>query len=499
MTFLEVILVVLVTLVVAGVPRSVFTRDKAWLWAAMGLAVVTILHVVVDMPRWQMVPTYAFTLVATGLAFWRHRRGPVVRRGWARALTVALAGFAGVLALLPPSVLPVPSIAAPSGPHAIGVRTVLLTDLSRVDGPAGGSGQAREVLVRLWYPAEPNTGGERLDYMTKAEARALSGRLQNADEGFVLSHMRRIELSARIDADPAEGSFPVLLFSHGFSGILNQSAAILQDLVSHGYIVVAIGHPGGAAVLEYPDGRVRTLAELNLGEALLDDEMMQIVKTMQAETDFDLYRANVERSLERTAMLAPFADQWSADQRFVIDTLEEEGFGDLSGVMDTSRIGVFGHSFGGSASVLTCQSDPRCDAVLNLDGQQYGGLMDETVRPPFLMIYTDHASAGVLYNDVAYGSVPGRPAFDAVIVRDTGHHDATELATLLAQPVKAHLPKNPAFGPRSAKESSRTFAALVRGFFDQHLRGETGALERSIDGSSAVDRHTPNFVPSDET
>jgi dienelactone hydrolase len=49
--------------------------------------------------------------------------------------------------------------------------------------------------------------------------------------------------------------FPVVLFSHSFTGVKEQNSALLQELASWGHVVVAVDHPHDAALVLYPDGR----------------------------------------------------------------------------------------------------------------------------------------------------------------------------------------------------------------------------------------------------
>ena len=81
------------------------------------------------------------------------------------------------------------------------------------------SGQRRTVIFQLWYPVAADTAqgrpaGPRSAYPAAADA---DGR----------------------DAAPAEGSFPVIVLSHGLGGVHSMWGALAEFLVSHGYIVAA--------------------------------------------------------------------------------------------------------------------------------------------------------------------------------------------------------------------------------------------------------------------
>ncbi len=55
------------------------------------------------------------------------------------------------------------------------------------------------------------------------------------------------------DLPPAEGPFPLVAFSHGYSGIRYQSIFLTEALAQHGYVVVAVDHPRNTLLDLDPD------------------------------------------------------------------------------------------------------------------------------------------------------------------------------------------------------------------------------------------------------
>jgi predicted dienelactone hydrolase len=82
----------------------------------------------------------------------------------------------------------------------------------------GSDDKERERKTLIWYP-------------TLAEAKEYSYRGQI---GFVTE-----------DAEVAPGRHPLILFSHGFLGMPDQSIFLTEGLARRGYIVAAIGHADG--------------------------------------------------------------------------------------------------------------------------------------------------------------------------------------------------------------------------------------------------------------
>src|SRR5205823_5465575 len=113
--------------------------------------------------------------------------------------------------------------------------------------------------------------------------------------------------------------FPVLIFSPGFGGIPTQYTAIIEEVVSHGYVVVGVAPTYFAPVVVFPDGREVDTPEKepNLGY----DGIFPI---------------------------------WVNDLRFVLNKMDELNH-DKQDIfyqrLDMSTVGAFGHSFGGAGAV----------------------------------------------------------------------------------------------------------------------------------------------------
>jgi hypothetical protein len=156
---------------------------------------------------------------------------------------------------------------------------------------------------------------------------------------------------------------------------------------------------------------------------------------------------------------------WVADQRFVYDTLETWAMHDplFAGRLDLTRIGSFGHSFGGATALEVCRVDQRCRAAVNMDGGLYGGIATlPAVRPLLLMSSADSNR------------------YPATVARWTHMIDqATKAAYWLELPNSTHLSftfsqlLSPLLIPKGFEP--RVGLGIVdkylRAFFDLHLRG----------------------------
>ena len=59
-----------------------------------------------------------------------------------------------------------------------------------------------------------------------------------------------------LDAHVANGAYPIVVFSHGFTGTFTDYTFLFEDLASRGYIVVSVDHTYEATAVAFSDGRV---------------------------------------------------------------------------------------------------------------------------------------------------------------------------------------------------------------------------------------------------
>jgi hypothetical protein len=121
---------------------------------------------------------------------------------------------------------------APTGPHAVGRLSSDLVDREREDPYARRGGTPRRLAVWVWYPAAPWTGG--------SPGANLPG-LWRTTSWLWGPRASRVRAHAREAADPADGAFPLVLFSPSVNPPLCYTA-LLQELASHGYVAAGISH-----------------------------------------------------------------------------------------------------------------------------------------------------------------------------------------------------------------------------------------------------------------
>jgi predicted dienelactone hydrolase len=190
-----------------------------------------------------------------------------------------------------------PPLEAPR--HEVGHASALLVDADRGD---------RLVGVDCWYPAEPGAPGD----LPAATYSVIPG------VGFTAS--------ARTNAPAAADPRPLVVLSHGRSGLRTSYVMLCEGLAARGFVVAALDHPGD------------TLLDWMTGTAV-DDATNEVQRV--------------------------------ADVQFVIDAL----LGDPThlpplAAVDPNRVAVVGHSYGGFTALAVAAVEPPDPRIRGVAGLQ---------------------------------------------------------------------------------------------------------------------------------
>src|SRR3569833_1441512 len=281
------------------------------------------------------------------------RRGTVLLAGLVLTSTLPIAATATAAPVTTapsptaPSTPPVPlTLPAPTGHRRGGTVSLHLIDRSRPD-PWVPAQPVRHLMVQIWYPAAAARGYPYAPWMTPGAVHAYEQAI-HVPAGVLGWPTTRAHLGAPVSR--REGARPVIVYSHGLGGERTEATALVEDLASHGYIVVTIDHVHDATAVELPDGQVETTA---LPELTEDNELQVTTKAIESRV---------------------------ADTRFVLDQLTAIGRGanpdaehrplprGLRATLDLTRIGMLGHSDGGATTGAVMHVDSRVSACVDLDG-----------------------------------------------------------------------------------------------------------------------------------
>jgi predicted dienelactone hydrolase len=236
-----------------------------------------------------------------------------------------------------------PTVPAQTGRLPVGTATIELVDRSRRD-PFAPDHRRRHILVEVYYPARGTKGRGR--YMPRLVAKALATRSVPA------SALLSVRTNARPKAQVRRGHYPVVLFSPGYTVPHYLYAALLEDLSSRGYVVIALDHTYETEAVQFPNG---TTVRRTLPETAHPLDLRAVSARIG---DLSLVVARL-RSLTRLAPLR---------------------------AADPSKIGLFGHSLGGLTAANVAAAAQEVTFAADLSGSVYGKAVRKPFRRPFLIL-----------------------------------------------------------------------------------------------------------------
>ncbi|KLJ01395.1 hypothetical protein WQ56_06460 [Luteimonas sp. FCS-9] len=395
------------------------------------------------------------------------------------------------------------ALPVPDGPYPVGHQRFELADPSR----RGVSGEAPDAVRTLpaiaWYPAA--RAGAPRPYLAPEDARvqlpALARNLRYAvDDTLAIGACTAAGAGTGVASRPARG-FPLVVFSHGFFSYPAQNTALAESLASHGYVVVALGHPGDAADVALADGRVVPTYMAPESPALLDWR-----QRFHAADDHDTRAALIDGYAQALAGSRLGASQatWRDDVLFAVRALQAgevpAAFAPVLAAADPRRLAIAGMSFGGSTAATACHRLPTCRAAVSLDGLNFDpALYDADLARPLLALTSDWvrfplydgtpSDPGFHHNDYAYerwtraGLAP-----DVIRVRVPGtrHMAFSDLPLLMGGTAREAN-----FGDADFAATARGIAAVTRAFLDRHLDDAPAAGVDAAIEAAGFARHDP--------
>ena len=443
---LEILLVFLLIglFIVSLTSPRVWLRLPRWVMTLPAFALlITALHLWLERARWQMAPAYllvgVFSLIWLVRITLTQAQDSSQKRTGLQKLGSGLVAFFGLLTLALaaalPILFPVPNLPAPTGVYQVGTASFQLKDETRDEIYTDDINDKRELMIQVWYPATPKIGGPgsqraapwmaRMDVVGPAIAQKLGF------PSFLLSHAALVQSNSYANApiSEAEAAYPILIYSHGWTGFRQINANQSEDLASHGYIVVAVEHPYGALVSLFNDGRVilnkpdalpkRISPNFVAGTQLLEEVYARDVIFVLDE----LVRINGEHMPHTSAM----------------ESLVRGTSPDFATRLDLTRIGIFGHSTGGGGIVKVCARDPRCKVGIGQD-TWLEPVPDDVIAhglvQPFLFFRSEEWTKGtgpgdIITNRKLFQLVQDTKAPRTLIdIQDAGHYDFTMIGLL---------------------------------------------------------------------
>ncbi|WBW94960.1 alpha/beta hydrolase family protein [Oceanirhabdus sp. W0125-5] len=267
--------------------------------------------------------------------------------------------------------------------------------------------------------------------------------------------------------EATDAKYPLIVFSHGSFGIRTSNESLFKELASHGYVVASIDHTFQSLFTTDVKGN----------KTWINMEYIKEIKAQDAHS-------HKQQSYE-------YFQKWmgirKGDINFVIDyILTEDNNNDADKVyklVDKGKIGVMGHSLGGSAALGIGRRRDDVSAVMalespfldDIEGVDDDGFIftDEIYPVPVLNVYSDsswsHLSEWSQYaENYTLLSDTDAIAFNAYI-QGVGHLSLTDLA--LTSPLLTHF-LNQKKSETDTEYCLKTINKLTLEFFNCYLKGE---------------------------
>jgi predicted dienelactone hydrolase len=152
----------------------------------------------------------------------------------------------------------------PSGSFGVSRIAFDWVDESRPETAVKNASTRREILVYVWYPTDRKNRGTSSAYFPGADKVAHASESNDVKEFWgdvwpdIVSGQVTTQTLERAQIASGKQLFPLLLFSPGLGLSSTAYTFMMQQLVSHGYVVASIEPTYEVAAVAFPDGRVVT-------------------------------------------------------------------------------------------------------------------------------------------------------------------------------------------------------------------------------------------------
>jgi len=322
-----------------------------------------------------------------------------------------------------------------TGLYNIGIQKFHLIDESRLEEfTKDNPNDFRELMVQLWYPIDKDVTGERIEYMDLITFKWLMDRSPIPLITIPKTAYKFVKPHGIIDAEiaPYPNHFPIIIFSPGYDGNYEIYTSLIEDLVSNGFIVASINHPYVSGITVFPDGRT--------------------------------INATFVQNISLTSVIE--------DTKFVLDFLTEINQTDqfFFGRLDLSKVGMYGHSFGGASTIICLYEDSRFKCGLTLDGVIYKESINQDLNKPIMIMLAEKSftsnSSDYLWNYLINDS------YQVTIIGST-HYAFTDVGILLKHLLPLIPPRLLSFGTIEPKRMINITKSYELAFFQAYLKGRS--------------------------
>ena len=424
------------------------------------LSIVLLVHLIVEGYRWQMLFSYLVWLIAFITAV---KSSTKTSKSSMKVIKVIGLVVLVALSIFFPAVLPVFDLPEIKGPYAVGTADLLL-ELDREEVITENKNDRRKLMIKVWYPSHEKVG-EMDPYIDKGGRHGFAQKYGLPYSTF--NYLDKVNTHVYRNTTVADGKFPVLIFSHGYNSKANNYYALLSQMVSEGYVILAVNHTYESTGTTFPDGS-ESYFDYEYAQKIESGtwkDMEPVIKAFKDNLSFEQRHYIVKKGL-KNYFVKDMVERWAEDITDVADQIESwNSSGFLKDKLDIENIGVFGHSRGGGAAGDAFLNDKRFKAGANVDGVQWGRIVDTSFQNPFLFISADWPEEKEDLNSHAYINKSQSVFYEGKIL-NTGHSSFMDIPFMIPLETLSQA------GTIEPKEGIEITSKLLIAFFDNYLKNK---------------------------
>ena len=208
-------------------------------------------HLIHEGVRWQLGPIYLIYLICI---FLLGQGYSFFKGGWLlKSLSGIFLFFMLVLGFSFASIFPVFDLPTPTGQYKIGSQYIHVTT-DEEETITNQEVDKREFMVKVWYPSN-SSEGQREKYLDEGGRKGFAAKYNLPENTF--GYLDKIETNTFQEPEFAAGTFPVLIFSHGYYSNAYGYYALIEEVVSQGFIVLNINHTYESVGSKFPTGELK--------------------------------------------------------------------------------------------------------------------------------------------------------------------------------------------------------------------------------------------------
>ncbi|XP_054051348.1 platelet-activating factor acetylhydrolase isoform X1 [Rissa tridactyla] len=271
------------------------------------------------------------------------------------------------------------------GPHSVGC-----TDLMTENAVEGS-------FLRLYYPSCDATANEEAPWIPDKEYyQGLSDFLNMyriVGERLFQYYVGSVTCPAKSNAAFKPGEkYPLLIFSHGLGAFRTIYSAICIEMASQGFIVAAVEHRDESASATYYCKKKSISERQEESTSNMEKEWIYYRKLKTGEEERCLRHKQVQQRAQECIKALNLILKINSGEEVMNVLNSNFDWNSLKDSVDTSRIAVMGHSFGGATVIESLSKEIRFRCGIALDAWMLpvgDDIYQNSVQQPLLFINSE--------------------------------------------------------------------------------------------------------------